>query len=292
MNEAARQERFSLEWISDLDEPDPQGGPATVRSEKHWRTLFSHGEPAEALSLPRGAYKDFVELIGKGCFSYAPKALIKIWGIRAEGVAKGIAALLHDPGSLQSSHSEETYWGELLANVAESGALVSSASGTLSREVTSELRLENERLRTELIEKRREVLLLRQELARINRLQEKLIDSTCDFARANATAMHALTADRGGRMCLSESLEGVVTRVLGEEIEITYETDDGPLKQIYRAPQFTRQRAPAEGEAVRTFAFIAAETPSETPAPESEDEGAADKTDFRRWAKSKPLIID
>jgi hypothetical protein len=93
-------------------------------------------------------------------------------------------------------------------------------------------------------------------------------------------------------MCLSESLDGVVTKALGEEIEITYETKDGPLKQVYSAAQFIRRKAPVEGTAIRTFAFIAAWTTPETVAAESEDEGAAERDDFRRWAKSKPLIID
>ena len=46
---------------------------------------------------------------------------------------------------------------------------------------------------------------------------------------------------------IMESHRGVVSEVLGDEVEITYETPAGPLKQIYSKEQFDGGILPNEG---------------------------------------------
>ena len=206
--------------------------------------------------------------------------------------AEAITGLLHQAGHCAFSNPLAWSVDDSWISAAGPESALSDAGGAASADAENDLRLENERLRTELIEKRREVLLLRQELDRANSLQGRLVDSVCNLTVGNNAAVQALAAEREGRMCLSETLEGVVSRVLGEDIEITYETEDGPLKQVYAMAQFARGKAPAEGETVRTFAFIAAGMTAETPAPEPSRGPAAENEDFRNWAESRPLIVD
>ena len=49
---------------------------------------------------------------------------------------------------------------------------------------------------------------------------------------------------------IMESHRGVVSEVLGNQVEITYETSAGPLKQIYNREQFVGGVIPNEGDNV------------------------------------------
>ncbi len=49
---------------------------------------------------------------------------------------------------------------------------------------------------------------------------------------------------------IMESHRGVVSEVLGNQVEITYETPAGPLKQIYSREQFVGGTIPNEGDDV------------------------------------------
>jgi hypothetical protein len=49
---------------------------------------------------------------------------------------------------------------------------------------------------------------------------------------------------------LRESYRGVVSEAAGDQIEVTYETLEGPLKQIYASDQFLNGKLPAEGDSV------------------------------------------
>jgi hypothetical protein len=52
------------------------------------------------------------------------------------------------------------------------------------------------------------------------------------------------------RPCIIESHRGVVSDVLGNQVEITYETPAGPIKQIYNREQFRGGVIPNEGDDV------------------------------------------
>jgi len=53
------------------------------------------------------------------------------------------------------------------------------------------------------------------------------------------------------QLILTESLRGVVSEVLGNQVEITYETRSGPMKQIYNREQFLGGKMPHEGDSVQ-----------------------------------------
>jgi hypothetical protein len=293
MSETVRQQRLPLRAVSDADELEVRAGPADVGSGERRKPFFSFYGRAEAPSgVPPGAWVNALGSTEKIDAFY----LFTTYGrLAAESASRGMAALQHYHGSWYPAFSDlvEAYLGQLLpSGLSRSPGLLPAVSGVALGEARDEVRLENERLRTELIEKRREVLLLRQALAKSDQRQGRLVDLTCDLTASNKLALEALAAQRGGRMCLSEGLTGVVTRVVGEEIEITYDSSEGTLRQIYRTAQFIPQKAPGEGDSVRVFAFIAIEPRPEVKEPAPAEETAAGDEDFRTWAESRPLIVD
>jgi hypothetical protein len=69
------------------------------------------------------------------------------------------------------------------------------------------------------------------------------------------TEQNPSSLERMVRPILTESNRGVVSDVLGNQVEITYETPAGPIKQIYRIEQFVGT-VPKEGDHVEARVII------------------------------------
>jgi hypothetical protein len=68
--------------------------------------------------------------------------------------------------------------------------------------------------------------------------------------KATHTLCSMIEAHAREHQCLFEKRSGIVTEKLGDEIEVTFDLPDGPLKQIYRLSQFKGDRLPSEGDMV------------------------------------------
>lgn len=128
--------------------------------------------------------------------------------------------------------------------------------GTVSEFPSRDLLIENERLKTQLIEQRRALLLADRSIADLRKQNERLVDVVCDATSANKALQGAMLAQREGRLCLHETHRGVVSAVVGEQIEVTYETAEGPLKQIYQRDQFIGSKLPQEGDSVEAHVML------------------------------------
>jgi hypothetical protein len=65
---------------------------------------------------------------------------------------------------------------------------------------------------------------------------------------------------------------------MGEQVEVTYETLDGPLKQVYDRTQFVPGKVPEEGDAVEAHVIIAVGKGSDA---QTESGETSDLPDFR-----------
>lgn len=117
--------------------------------------------------------------------------------------------------------------------------------------------LENERLKTQLISEKRALLIARQSEVRLQSENDKLIDGVCELTKVNKILQAVLIAGHQKRVCFHETHVGVVSDSVGEQIEVTYETQDGPLKQIYNRKQFIHQKLPSEGERIEAHVVVA-----------------------------------
>jgi len=156
--------------------------------------------------------------------------------------------------------------------------------------------LENERLKSQLMSERRALLAARQrqvELAARNAeltsRNAKLTDAVCDLASTNKALHAALIARHQGRVRIHETHRGVVSEVCGDQVEVTYETAEGPLKQIYHRDQFAQGKLPTEGEAIEAHVMVAASEPKA--ANEKELDVTSDLPTFSDRAVSGPLRI-
>ncbi len=145
--------------------------------------------------------------------------------------------------------------------------------------------LELERLKTQLISEQRATLLARQQSAelasqnaQLRPQNESLLEVVCDMAKANKDLQAALIAQSQGRICLREVHRGTVSEVVGAQAEVTYETPDGPLKQVYERKQFVRGKLPEEGDAVEAHVIVVVGQASEA---QKEPEETSDLPEFR-----------
>lgn len=71
----------------------------------------------------------------------------------------------------------------------------------------------------------------------------------CQKPHGSAADVDLRTHFRNGRPIILESHQGVVSEVVRDDVEITYETMAGPIKQIYHREQFVGT-VPKEGDHV------------------------------------------
>jgi len=163
----------------------------------------------------------------------------------------------------------------------------SSAAGFID-EAQHKVVLENERLKTQLISERRAVLTAHQRHAQLTSQHEVVLEGICELAKANKALQAALIAQAAGRICFHETHSGSVTEILGDQVAVTYETPDGPLKQVYDRTQFMHGKLPEEGDVVEAHVMIAV---AKSPDVQKEAEEASDLPDFRDKGTSGTIRI-
>jgi hypothetical protein len=134
-------------------------------------------------------------------------------------------------------------------------------SATLRRE-KDDLLVERERLKSQLISVRRELLELRQheaqtarELDRLRHQNDGQLDCVHDLTRANAALQQALIQRIEGRLCMHEHNEGVVLEITDAEVAVQFKTRDGELEQVFHKSQFIGGHLPDEGDRLEAHVF-------------------------------------
>ena len=84
--------------------------------------------------------------------------------------------------------------------------------------------LERERLKTLLLEKDRTLLAIQRAHDELKAQNAKFLDAVCEMTLANKSLGLALLAHHNLQVCLHEHHVGEVTKVLGDQVEVTYET--------------------------------------------------------------------
>lgn len=140
-----------------------------------------------------------------------------------------------------------------------------------------DLQTENERLQNR-------VRHLQNDLLAAQESNNKLIDVVGEFSKANKAMQAAFDALRGKRICLYETVRGVVTAQESTEVEVTYETPEGETRQIYESG-----RLPREGDTVEAHVMLSVvQAPLPEPAPE---EFSGKLSDFIDRGSDDPIEI-
>jgi hypothetical protein len=119
-----------------------------------------------------------------------------------------------------------------------------------------DLLIEQERLKTQLIEQRRAVLLATRTHDGLRKECDKLLDAVCEVTMANKALQDCLIGKHEGRLCLYESTDGVVASVVGNDIEVVYQKGERTFRQIYNKRQFMHAKTPTEGDSVKAHAIL------------------------------------
>jgi hypothetical protein len=156
-----------------------------------------------------------------------------------------------------------------------------------------EFQLENERLKTQMIEQRRALLVARQSNDELNKKNDRLVEIVCDLTKSTQALQRALLAKEDSKICLYETHEGVVSEVVGDQIQVTFETENGPLRQVYHRSQFMGKKLPDEGEIVEANVFLSTKfRPRETAAEEEQSQVPGTKADFRTTTRGETIRVD
>jgi hypothetical protein len=116
-----------------------------------------------------------------------------------------------------------------------------------------------------------------------------LRDAVFDLAKANKALQSAIGVHVAGRLCLLEFHRGVVTEIIGEQVEVTYDTPEGPLKQIYNCSQFMNGKIPNEGDRIEASVTVAVIERGQAEGEESNFDN--DLPSFKDRATSGPIRI-
>jgi hypothetical protein len=176
-------------------------------------------------------------------------------GFAYEYLTKVAGALVNVPYGFGASHAQGyTVTHDLIFD---------SPASRGEGEGTARAVVENEVLKTQLIEQRRALRLaskrneeLSNQHGKLVEQQAKVVDAICDLTAACIAMQSALIGKQEGRVCLHETHKGVVSAVIGDQLEVTYETPDGPIKQIYSRKQFVEHNVPKEGDALDGYVIL------------------------------------
>lgn len=134
-------------------------------------------------------------------------------------------------------------------------------SSALVFEEQHKVLLENERLKSQLISEQRALLLSRQSEVQLQTQNEKLLDGVCELTKVNKALQTVLVSEKQGKICFHEQHVGVVTEIVGDQVEVTYEPNG--IVQIYHRSQFVHGKLPAEGSRIEAHVIIGATDPIE-----------------------------
>jgi hypothetical protein len=107
--------------------------------------------------------------------------------------------------------------------------------------------------------------------------QNRLLTETAHrLATTGEILTSCLTAKHDARVCLHEHYSGTVSEIVGEQIIVVYETQEGEsIKQVYDHKQFVPDRLPREGDEVCAYVFVTRQVyqsalPEPSPRPKDE----------------------
>ncbi len=133
---------------------------------------------------------------------------------------------------------------------------------SLPVEAGHRLILENERLKTQLMSERRTAYVARRKEDELFQQHASLIETAHTLAATQRVLTLTLTARADARVCLHEHYSGTVSEIVGEQIVVVYEADDGePMKQVYDRKQFIADHVPREGDELCAYVFITLHPP-------------------------------
>ena len=116
--------------------------------------------------------------------------------------------------------------------------------------------MRKKRAKSQVIAARRTGLSARREAERLASQSDKLLGCVSEQAKAIRALQAALIARDAGALCMHETHRGVVTDVEGDEIAVTYETEEGPVEQVYERSQFVDGKVPAVGDAIEAHVLV------------------------------------
>lgn len=150
----------------------------------------------------------------------------------------------------------------LFPGVGEQPAVARDHEVAKLREHTSKLLLELERAKTSLIHMVREKRELqfafkesRENIAHLRRQADGQLALIHQLISANRALQQSFLEQTADRLCLHESNEGIVVRVVDDTIVVRYDTSEGPLEQAYHKEQFVGKKLPDEGDRIEFHAF-------------------------------------
>jgi hypothetical protein len=94
-----------------------------------------------------------------------------------------------------------------------------------------------------------------QTVQRLNKQTEDQLTCIRELIQANRALQQALLERNGDQLCMHERNEGVVIRVVDDEVVVRFETTDGPLEQVYHRSQFIGNKLPEEGHRIESHVF-------------------------------------
>lgn len=162
-------------------------------------------------------------------------------------------------------------WGERIHDSGEWTRALGQALGTATIDVGAggacivfrtpehESTLEVERLKSQVIAARQAELSARREAERRENQTDKLLECVSEQAKAIRALQAALIARDAGALCMHETHRGVVTDVEGDEVAVTYETEEGSVEQVYQRSQFVQGQLPEVGDAIEAHVLVSRE---------------------------------
>ena len=112
-----------------------------------------------------------------------------------------------------------------------------------------ELILENQQIKSQLTAERRAI-------QTAHRNGESIEAHNGQLAEALRQLQGALIARDAGRLVMHEKHVGVVVDTEGDEVLVSYETDDEPIEQVYHREQFMHDKLPREGDRVEAHVLV------------------------------------
>jgi hypothetical protein len=111
-------------------------------------------------------------------------------------------------------------------------------------------------LKSRLIEQQRALLVANQMIRHLQETYLQIQTILRDAVSANKSLQAALIGKSEGAVCLYERHVGVAAASFGNEIQIVYDTPEGPLKQMYSVSQFMAGKVPECGDSVEAYVLM------------------------------------
>jgi hypothetical protein len=124
------------------------------------------------------------------------------------------------------------------------------------QEQRDRLRVENELLKSQVAEARREAARETQRFDQLLMQNDKLLDCLRDRDSALDMTTALLVEQSKGQLRMIERYEGVVEHVHGDSATIAFEIDDDVVEHMYRRSQFIDGQLPEEGDRITVYVHV------------------------------------